>query len=254
MTCVEDSGCWYMPYNIGDAISAGGRKCYYIDKGESIPEKHRQVFLDSDPVEDFVALWSEQTNFGFSYDVEVVEKANLKTTTTTIPGPTSLTGGIEGPRYLIYKGKSLFSLVQIHGIDGVTVDTWTNTVTSEDATADALQNLCCNANEITNPNSGAVYTSGDKLLSSGGGGGRCAIALGNGGANPGVNQLKVKPFPTYSKVEVQNPLDIMTIWAVLGGALGIIDLMAGFVVQNFLASTLEKVSNVVEMTSVGVSK
>eukprot|EP00519_Triparma_laevis_P013632 CAMPEP_0182493410 /NCGR_PEP_ID=MMETSP1321-20130603/2362_1 /TAXON_ID=91990 /ORGANISM="Bolidomonas sp., Strain RCC1657" /LENGTH=324 /DNA_ID=CAMNT_0024696157 /DNA_START=20 /DNA_END=994 /DNA_ORIENTATION=+ len=242
MTCVEPNGCWYMPYNIGAVLESGGRKCYYIEQGVSIPEKHLQIFLDSDPVEDFVALWSDQSNFGFSYDVDVVESANLKTKVKTIPGPTSLgMGGFEGPRYLVYKGKSLFSLVRTLGLD-TTVNTWTSTVTAEESTPDTQQNLCCSAPEVTDPNTGTVFTSGSKVLKNGGTS-RCDSDL---------NQLKIKPFPTYSLVTVENPLSVMTIWAILGGALGVIDMFAGFFVQRFLAKAAAEGSKVMEMTSVGV--
>ena len=213
-----------------DAASAN--PCYYLKEGEVIPKEHRILVHDSDPVDSFSALWSQEKagdstqNFGFSYDVTSVEKAGLKLKTKTIKGKTSKSQSVEGPLYQIYRGETLFNLVKTVGVDGEVVDTWSNTVMGEDGTPDDSQNLCCNAEKTFDPNSGAEYDSSEYLLYSGGTS-KCS-------QDDEIFQVKIKPFPTYNLVEVENPLSPLNVWAVLGGVLAGIDLAAGLFVQNVL--------------------
>jgi len=44
--------------------------------------------------------------------------------------------------------------------------------------------------------------------------------------------LKIRPFPTYNLITVENPLEPLALWAVLGGALAVIDLLASGFVHN----------------------
>ena len=274
MTCVVEGGCWFRPATAGEGEEGedDGPTCYWIDKGEQIPERHRRVVHDSDPIDSFTSLWIGG-NFGWSFDVTTVTKLGFHLTSTTIPGVTSLDEGMDGtPRYLLYKGKSLFNLVRTVGITATdVVDTWTNTVTSEDGTPDSQQNVCCFATEVVNGITGEEYgkeEDEDKLMrresggnpavvtslcdneeasgtvsGDGGTGGTGGTGTGDGGSGgtggtggggrrklsslSDVAEVKIRPFPSYTSTQVSNPLDALTIWAVLGGALAVIDLAVG---------------------------
>jgi hypothetical protein len=125
MTCVAESGCWYRPWNIvADEPSSppeegGGPSCFFLPQGEKIPEQHRRVVHDSDPIDSFTSLWKD-VNFGWSYDVESVVKIGMSLKTDVVAGVTSLEEETRGssPRYLLYKGKSLFNLVRTVGLGG----------------------------------------------------------------------------------------------------------------------------------------
>ncbi|GMI35762.1 hypothetical protein TrRE_jg13089 [Triparma retinervis] len=196
--------------NVVDA--SADNACYYLAQGEVIPEEHRRIVHDSDPIDSFTAVWGDTQNFGLSYDVTTVTKAGLTLETETIMGRKSLTEPFEGAVFQVYKGETLFSLVKTVGVAGDEVDTWTNTVMGEDGTPDAQQNTCCHAETTKNPNTGATYTESEYILFTGPGTSRC-----DDGANDGVYQVKIRPFPTYSLEEVQNPLEPLTLWAALAG-------------------------------------
>jgi hypothetical protein len=215
------------PPSLSAPLIAADNACYYLKQGEVIPKEHRRIVHDSDPIDSFTAVWGDNQNFGLSYDVTTVTKAGLTLETETIQGRKSLTEPFEGALFQVYKGETLFSLVKTVGVNGEEVDTWTNTVMGEDGTPDAQQNTCCHAETTKNPATGETYSEVDYVLSRGIATSRC-----DEGASDGVYQVKIRPFPTYSLEEVQNPLEPLTLWAALGGALATLDLAAGFLVQN----------------------
>jgi len=99
------------------------------------------------------------------------------------------------------------------------VDTWTNTVSSEDGTPDSQQNLCCSASSVTHAITGETLTSSEYILKTGEGTTQCT--------EDDTFQTKIRPFPSFSKVTVTNPLSPMTVWAALGGAYAVFDLLGG---------------------------
>ena len=241
MHCVANSGCWYIPF-VAEGASAlqggtnpGDKECYYLNKGETMPAAHRTIFHDSDPVDSFTALWVG-SNFGFSYDVTKVTSHGLKLDTETVVGPKDLQldPSTEGdPRFLLYKGASLFNLIRTQGIDGEKVDTWTNTVSSEDGSPDDQQNICCSADQVVHATTGDVLSQSQYIMKLGAGITRCSNTQTNqqGDSNSGnvVAQVKVRPLPTYTEVVVENPIHPLTVFSVLGGALGSFDLIASWV-------------------------
>ena len=328
MSCIANSGCWYLPYNVGPSSQGrrqtegtGGdtvvRHCYYLREGESVPEEHRAIIHDSDPVDSFSALWETQ-NFGFSYQVDTVTAVGTTLTYESMKPFKSMdeASTSEGERrFMIYKGASLFNLVKTQGLGGDddVVNSWTNTVTSEDGTADKEQNLCCGADTVINPKTGETLSDAQYLLKTrnacsegwsgrrrrslgehqrrlgekadgevcsdgtecqsnfcdmggnpkvcaaqpdpspggggdpppgdggdggdpppgdGGDGGDPPPGGGGGAGGESLNQLKIRPFPTYNLITVENPLEPLALWAVLGGALAVIDLLASGFVHN----------------------
>jgi len=219
--------------------SGGGNEptCYYLPKGAQMPQMHRRIIHDSDPVDSYTSLWKGQ-NFGWSYDVTEVTFVSLHLETKTIEGVADLEEmNVGGPRFLLYKGKSLFNLVRTVSLNGGfgaptnTVDTWTNVVTSEDGTPDSQQNICCMAPSVVHA---ITFETMDRTVEDG----KFVMrreAIGGDGQpttlcdTEEVYEVKIRPFPTYTETTVINPLDPMTVWAVVGGALAIIDLFVGVV-------------------------
>jgi hypothetical protein len=264
--CVAESGCWYRPFNFGPTPpddrrrladpppnpppdggaptpptppnEGGGddsQKCYYIPLGETIPTAHLDIAHDSDPIDSFTGIW-KGSNFGFSYDVTEVIKTGPSIESKTFVGVKSLTdASVSGdPRFLLYKGKSLFNLVRTIGVQGEAdvVDTWTNTVAAEDGTPDVSQNICCFAPTVVHGITGVTLSADEFVMRRGDDMNPTSLCSNTdtpSGDSDEVIQVKIRPFPSYSSIQVLNPLNLLTLWSVIGGALAIIELFVGFV-------------------------
>jgi len=209
---------------------AGGRKCYYAKQGESLPKAHRRVFYSSDPIDVFTVIW-KGGNFGLSYNVDTVTKMQSSLQYSTVEAVSELGTEASGAAFKLFRGQSLMALVHYDGLGGDTdkVQTWTNTVTSEDGTPDSQNNLCC---------AGKVYNLEGTEITSDLDSDACEQSSSNsnqGGNSANSNtyyQTRIQPFPTYTSIEVSNPYDVLEVWGLIGGALAVIDLVAGFVLAG----------------------
>jgi len=123
------------------------------------------------------------------------------------------------PRYLLFSGLSMFSLVTTTSpsSDNV-VNTWSNTVISEDSTISASSFVCCMPGASSNTFdtvSGSITSDPSKILAS-----KCATETN-------VKQLKLRVYPTYVNVSVLSPFSLASVLAIAGGALAIIDFAVG---------------------------
>lgn len=133
----------------------------------------------------------------------------------------------------------MFNLIRTVGVESTKVDTWTNTVSSEIGDPDTSQNICCNAQTVVHGITGDVLSDPQYLMYTGQqSSSRCSNDNANNNdnqQNPNsgsfttVNQVKVRPLPTYTEVTVENPVSVLAIFAALGGALSSIDLIASWV-------------------------
>jgi hypothetical protein len=89
MTCVAQSGCWYRPFDIAESMgesmpyTAPDLACYYVELGGKLPQAHRRIFQDSDPIDSFTGVWIDE-HFGFSFDVTSELKFQLSPLTTDL--------------------------------------------------------------------------------------------------------------------------------------------------------------------------
>lgn len=142
--CIASSGCWVLRFNTPpDALSSSTnsmRQCRYYAEGEALTEDDRIVYNTPDTVDTMHVIWEDQ-NFGLSYDVDKVVEISRTLTVETNKAATKLDRS-AAKAHKVYKGSTQFHLVRTTGVDGTVVDTWTNSVTSEDGTPDNDQNAC----------------------------------------------------------------------------------------------------------------
>jgi hypothetical protein len=140
--CIAASGCWVLRFNTPpDATSSGSqRQCRYYTEGEALTEDDRIVYNTPDTVDTMHVIW-EDVNFGLSYDVDKVVDISRTLTIESNKAATKLDQS-TAKAHKVYKGSTQFHLVRTTGVDGTVVNTWTNSVTSEDGTPDDAQNGC----------------------------------------------------------------------------------------------------------------
>ena len=257
--CLATSGCWVLRANTSpDVVKAfaGGtssRQCRYYAQGEALTDADRIVYNSPDAVDAMQVIWKDQ-NFGLSYDVAIVEEVGRTLTVSTKKAATELNSA-AAKAHKVYKGQTQFHLVRTTGVgEEQVVDTWTNSVTSEDGTPDALQNACCNLGSSPPPppagggggggggggmggggrrraqqgppNGGGSGQPNNALLNSEGGTITSPLPVCSGSGSAVYYQTKITPFVTYTDITVIDPFDIMELWGMLGGAIAVLDIMA----------------------------
>lgn len=140
--CIASSGCWVLRFNAPPDVLSGSsmRQCRYYQEGEALSDDDRVVFNTPDAVDTMHVIWEDQ-NFGLSYDVDKVVEVSRTLKVETNPAAKVLDQS-AAKAHKVYKGTTQFHLVRTTGVDGTVVDTWTNSVTSEDGTPDEAQNAC----------------------------------------------------------------------------------------------------------------
>ena len=143
--CIAEGGCWVLRYNTPPGVlgdPGAQRQCRYYEQGEALLDDDRIVYSTPDAVDTMHVIWSDAQNFGLSYDVDKVAEVGRTLTVETNEAATQLDQSAAGA-HKVYRGQTQFHLIRTTGLDGTVVDTWTNSVTSEDGTPDEDQNACC---------------------------------------------------------------------------------------------------------------
>ncbi len=225
MKCVATNGCIVKSQNGG----ISGSRCTYLAQGDSLPESERKLFYSSDPVDAFTVL-SKNTgeNFALSYDVETVTKYSNPLETSTLAAAGNF--GMYTPMpYKIYRGTSLMNLIETEAVDGTTVNTWMNTVTTENSGFDGT-GYCC-ASTVYNVDGSTNSAKTTEMSSS-----SCSAGYNSGSGWWGT---KIQPPTTYVKIKVQDPLDFGLVIALIGGWLGLLGSIGSLVFwlyEKFLMS------------------
>ena len=212
MNCIATNGCYIKAMQGTSDISGNDKvnQCLFLQQGEAMPED-LYLFYDSDPVNYFTVLsTSTDKNFALSYDVEKVTGYSSTLDTDTIKA--AVNDDLVTPMpYKLYKGISVFNLIRTIGLDK-TVDTWTNTVTTESTTFDGSGG-CCGA---------TVYDKDGNQDST------ATTEMTNCGGNTNTWwTTKFVPPTTYVTVTVSDPLDAFELLGLLGGWIGIAFAFAG---------------------------
>ena len=222
MNCIATSGCYIKAMAGTNTLSGDNlvNQCVYLSNGEALPEKYRYIYYDSDPMNYFTVLSKDNDkSFALSYDVTKVTDYSATLEKNTLAAAIDDSLSVPMP-YKIYKGVSVFNLVRTEGLDE-TVDTWTNTVTSETTTFDGTGGCCGGTVYLTDGTSDSTRTSSVDATA-------CNTNKpGNGGADWWMT--KFVPPTTYAVVSVSNPLDGFTLLGLLGGWLGIAFTFAGII-------------------------
>ena len=219
MNCIATSGCYIKAQQGTSDISGSAivNQCVYLAQGEALPDAYRYMYYDSDPVNYFTVLSTDNDkSFALSYDVEKVTDYSSELATDTLSA--AIDDAVSTPMpYKIYKGVSVFNLIRTEGLDK-TVNTWTNTVTSETTTFDGTGGCC---GSTVYDKSGAEYPTGTATVTDS----QCTT-----NAPGSVNDwwmTKFVPPTTYVTITVNNPLDAFEILGLLGGWLGLAFSLAG---------------------------
>jgi hypothetical protein len=209
INCVATSGCWIKAQSGTLDISGNSlvNNCLYLAQGEAMPDDYRYMYYNSDPVEFLQVLSKDQgENFALSYDVTKVTAYSATLTSTTTAAATDFSATVPMP-YKIYRGASLMNLISTIGLDE-TIETWTNTVTTETSAFDGTGG-CCGA---------SVY---DKD-----GGSLGILSTSDCTANYNTGSFwwtsKLVPPTTYAQVTVTDPLEPLLVFGLVGGWLGVI--------------------------------
>lgn len=221
MNCIATSGCYIKAQQGTSSISGNDKvnQCLYLPQGEALPNAFRYMYYDSDPVNYFTVLSTDNDkSFALSYDVEKVTEYSAKLTTETLAAAVDDTLTTPLP-YKIYKGVSVFNLIRTEGLDQ-TVDTWTNTVTTEATTFDGSGGCC---GSTVYDKDGAEYTTGTNTVT----GSNCNANAPGGGQDWWMT--KFVPPTTYVTVTVNNPLDAFELLGLLGGWIGLAFTFAGII-------------------------
>ena len=218
MNCIATSGCYIKAMQGTSDITGNARvnDCLYVEKGEAVPSDFLYLFYESDPTGYFQVLSVDTDKYlSLSYDLKEVTDYSSTLTVETLSAATddSLTTPMP---YKIYKGVSIFNLIRTVGLDQ-TVDTWTNTVTTETTTFTGSGG-CCGANVYDTD--GASYSTGTSNMAS------CSSNYNTGG---NWWTTKITPPTTYALITVTDPLDGFELLGLIGGWLGIMFSLAGAV-------------------------
>ena len=213
MNCIATNGCYIKAQQGTSDISGSDivNQCVYLAQGEALPDAYRYMYYDSDPVNYFTVLSTDNDkSFALSYDVEKVTDYNSELATDTLSA--AIDDALSTPMpYKIYKGVSVFNLIRTEGLDK-TVNTWTNTVTSETTTFDGTGGCC---GSTVYDKSGAEYPTGTATVT---------VSQCNTNAPGSAGDwwmTKFVPPTTYVTITVNNPLDAFEILGLLGGWLGL---------------------------------
>lgn len=209
MRCVATSGCWIKAQTGIREISGNANvdQCLYLAQGEALPADYRYLYYNSDPVEFFTVLSKDQNeNFAVSYDVSKVTAYGATLTVSNLEAARDFSLTTPMP-YKIYRGISVMNIIKTKGLDQ-TVDTWTNTVVSETSTFEGSGG-CCGATVYDSAGANLGVLSGSDCASN-----------SNGGGNWWTTKLV--PPTTYAEITVVDPLDVITVFGLVGGWLGII--------------------------------
>lgn len=207
MNCVATNGC-YIKAQMGTREVSGNEKvdqCLYLAQGEALPDDFRYLYYNSDPTEFFSVLSKDNgENFALSYDVSKVTAYGAALTVSKLAAATDFSLATPMP-YKIYRGISVLNVISTVGLDQ-SVDTWTNTVVSETSTFGGTGG-CCGATfyDAAGNDRGVLMSTSD-----------CT-----------ANQntwwtTKLVPPTTYAEITVVDPLDVITVFGLVGGWLGII--------------------------------
>jgi hypothetical protein len=221
MNCIATSGCYIKAMQGTSDISGSSivNQCVYLAQGEALPDAYRYMFYDSDPVNYFTVLSTDNDkSFALSYDVEKVTGYRKILETETLAAAVDDTLSTPMP-YKLYKGVSVFNLIRTVGLDK-TVDTWTNTVTTETTTFDGTGG-CCGATVYDKD--GNNYPTGTNTVTT------SACNSNKPGVGSDWWMTKFVPPTTYVTVTVSNPLDAFELLGLLGGWLGLAFSLAGTV-------------------------
>ena len=125
--------------------------------------------------------------------------------------------------YKLYRGTSSMGMIETVGVDGSAITTWMNTVTSE-VSGFIGTGYCCaatiyNVDGSTNSAKTAAMT-----------GSGCTTGYNSGNGWWGT---KINPPTTYTKIAVENPLDVGLIWALIGGWLGFIGTFGSIIYESY---------------------
>ena len=196
------------------------RVCRYYEEGEELLDEDRIIYYDSDPISAMTALWVGGEDFVFSYRVQEVTKISRELEVDSISPATSIGPGSEAP-YKIFKGSSLMNLVLYEGLQE-RVESWTNTVTSEDGDIDdPFTFVCC----LSAAEQDIVDRRGNVLVGD---------AYRPSCSSDQAKYVRLKPFPTYQVVEVLDPLTFESLWPLIGGIVSIFDATAAAIVAVYL--------------------
>jgi hypothetical protein len=213
MNCVATSGCYIKAMQGTSDITGNARvnDCLYVASGEAVPSDFLYLFYESDPT-GYLQVLSVDTDKYLAVSYDLVEVTDYSSTLTVETLSAATDDSLTTPMpYKMYKGVSIFNLIRTVGLDQ-TVDTWTNTVTTETTTFDGSGG-CCGANVYDT--SGVSYSTGTTQMT-------------NCGSNSNTWwTTKVTPPTTYAVITVVNPLDGFELLGLIGGWLGIIFSLAG---------------------------
>jgi len=163
-----------------------------------------------------------------SFDFEEVTKFTEPLETKTLEAAVDFS--LKTPMPLkIYKGTSVMNLVKTTGVGGEsdTAHTWSNLVTTTEQPAIQTLGACCSGGVA--PDVSFVNADGSDYSGT-------FPSCGSGTLNANYFVTTLQAPPTYIEITVSDPFSITTIVAFVGGWVGIMELVAFFVIK-FTSST-----------------
>jgi hypothetical protein len=179
--------------------------CTYLEQGQALAAEMREIFYTSDTQNLFTVLsMNREENFALSYDVTHVTKHTDPLETTTLKAAVDFSLQMPMP-YKFRRGISIFNVIRTEDVDGGTVDTWLNTVTTETSQFDGTGGCCMT--EVRDID-GNVMTAKTTLMT------QC-----NQPANKDNNwwTTKIQPPTSFTTITVEDPIHPLTIFALYGG-------------------------------------
>mmetsp|Transcript_36380 Transcript_36380/g.89530 ORF Transcript_36380/g.89530 Transcript_36380/m.89530 type:complete len:325 (+) Transcript_36380:127-1101(+) len=247
-TCIAPGGCWVhnMKTSESDPLEISGIDCYYVPPGVDFPEFMRKIFLTPDPVQ-ALSVTFDGTLSGFALSYDQVRLKDLRTGDTVTRVRSRNASDNRAPR--IYQGSHLMQLTETSRPGYFYTESWVSVFTTSLGGIPQPWNLCCDSTQVglVGVDSSAPESYTTRVTTED----QFTLSIPKC-QREGMTQATIAPFPTVSKVVVQDW--VMQGFAEFGGIEGTISLFSILLLFIFKTFFSKLMSKGVKMPALGASE